>query len=169
MHAFAKADLTGLRERLHSLTTDLTTANTQNSELHRQVETDRTQFEKERKAFEDSLADLRSADESTRATQLASQEDLRRQAQLAKDAQEKYEREVQSHGASMGRLAQIKDELETVRASVRQAQSDADVAKANLTTSEASWSRQKEALEHEISDLRKRFVKQEHSIYGISD
>ena len=154
----SQLEVNNIRERLHSLTTDLTAASTQNSELHRQIEAERTSFEKERKTFEDAMVDLRSADKVAQEAQLAAKDDLRRQAQIAREAHEKYERELVAHADDVKRLTEVKDELEGVRGTIREHQTAAEVARANLTTSEASWSRQKTALEQEISDLKKRRV-----------
>ncbi|GAA6059180.1 hypothetical protein JCM10212_005525 [Sporobolomyces blumeae] len=149
-------EISSLRERLHSLTTDLTASNTQNSELHRQIESARVAFEKERKVLEDEMVSLRTADQTAREAQLAAQDDMRRQAQLAKDAHDKYERELVAHAEDVKRLSEVKDQLEGVRATIREHQTAAEVAKANLTSSEASWTRQKAALEKELGDVRKR-------------
>ncbi|GAA5903057.1 hypothetical protein JCM5296_001724 [Sporobolomyces johnsonii] len=149
-------EITSLRERLHSLTTDLTASNTQNSDLHRQLEAERVAFEKERKTLEDGMSSLRSADQTAREAQLAAQDDMRRQAQLAKDAHEKYERELVAHAEDVKRLSEVKEELERVRATVREHQTREEVARANLAGSEESWARQKTVLEQELADVRKR-------------
>ena len=151
-----QVEISGLRERLHSLTTDLTAASTENSDLHRQIETQRTAFEKERKALEDMMVELRGADQGAREAQLTAQDDLRRQAHLAKEAHEKYDRELVAHADDVKRLTEIKAELDEVRKTIQEHQTGGEVAKANLVASEASWSRQKSALEQEISDLNRR-------------
>lgn len=153
-----QSEINSLRERLHSLTTELTSSNAQNSELHRQIEAGRVAFEKERKTFEDGMAGLRAADEAARQAQLAAQDDMRRQAQAAKDAHDKYERELVAHAEDVKRLSEVKDELERVRATVREHESAAQVARANLTASEESWTRQKTVLERELAEVRKRSV-----------
>ncbi|GAA5874743.1 hypothetical protein JCM8547_005199 [Rhodosporidiobolus lusitaniae] len=150
------SEISSFRDRLHSLTTDLTASNTQNSELHRQIEVERAAFEQERKTFQDGLASLRSADAAAREAQLAAQEDMRRQAQVAKDAHDKYERELVAHAEDVKRLSEVKEELEGVRATVREHQSAAEIAKANLAKSEESWARQKSVLEAELGDVKKR-------------
>ncbi|GAA5901318.1 uncharacterized protein JCM6883_000178 [Sporobolomyces salmoneus] len=149
-------EISSLRERLHSLTTDLTSSNTQNSDLHRQIESARVSFEKERKVLEDEMVSLRSADQAAREAQLSAQDDMRRQAQHAKDSHEKYERELVAHAEDVKRLSEVKEQLEFVRATIREHQTAAEVSKANLVSSEQSWSRQKQALEQELSDVRKR-------------
>ncbi|BGP43630.1 Protein mlp1 [Rhodotorula kratochvilovae] len=150
------SEIASLRERLHSLTQDLTTSNTQNSELHKQIEAERVTFEKERKTFEDGMAALRTADQAAREAQLAAQDDLRRQAQLARDAHDKYERELVAHAEDVKKLAEVKEELNVVRATVREHDAAVQVAKANLSNSEESWTRQKGTLEQELADVRKR-------------
>lgn len=106
--------------------------------------------------LEDGMAGLRSAEQSAREAQLAAQDDLRRQAQLAKDAHDKYDRELVAHAEDVKRLSEIKDELERVRATIGEHQTAVEVAKANLLSSEESWSRQKQALEQELEDVKKR-------------
>ncbi|KPV73223.1 uncharacterized protein RHOBADRAFT_28975, partial [Rhodotorula graminis WP1] len=150
------SEIVSLRERLHSLTQDITASNTQNSELHKQIEAERVAFEKERKTFEDGLTSLRAADQSAREAQLAAQDDLRRQAQLARDAHDKYERELVAHADDVKKLAHVKDELNAVRATVREHEAAAQVARANLASSEESWARQKGTLQQELADVRKR-------------
>lgn len=154
----SQSELQSLRERFHEVTGHLATANNQNSELHRQIEMERVAFEKERKTFEDGIADLRSADQSAREAQLAAQDDMRRQAQLAKDAHDKYERELVAHAEDVKRLSEVKTELEQVRSTVREHQAATETAQANLRASEESWNRQKEVLQHELADVRKRCV-----------
>lgn len=129
---------------------------TQNSELHRQIETERVAFEKERKLLEDAMASLRSADQTAREAQLAAQDDLRREAQAGKDASAKYNAELLAHAEDVKRLGEVQNELETVRSTVAEAQTATEVAKANLVASEESWGRQKAALEQELKDVGKR-------------
>jgi nucleoprotein TPR len=126
--------------------------------LHRQIEAERVAFEKERKTFEDGMAALRSADQQARDAQIAAQDDMRRQAQVARDAHEKYERELVAHAEDVKRLSEVKGELEAIRATVREHQAAADTAKANLLASEESWKRQKDVLHQELADVRKRCV-----------
>jgi len=102
------------------------------------------------------MVSLRSADQVAREAQLSAQDDMRRQAQIAKDAHEKYERELVAHAEDVKRLSEVKEQLESVRATIREHQTAAEVSKANLVSSEQSWTRQKQALEQELSDVRKR-------------
>lgn len=104
------------------------------------------------------MAGLRAADEAARQAQLAAQDDMRRQAQAAKDAHDKYERELVAHAEDVKRLTEVKEELERVRGTVREHESAAQVARANLTAAEESWTRQKTVLERELGEVRKRCV-----------
>lgn len=151
-----QTEITSIRERLHSLTLEITAGQNVNSELHRHIEDERRTIEKERKTYEDALADLRAADVAAREGQLAAQDDSRRQAQLAKEASDKYQRELLDHAEDVKRFNVISNELDTIRSTVREHQLAEEVAIANLVASETSWNRQKLALEQEITDSKKR-------------
>lgn len=103
------------------------------------------------------MANLRAADVAAREAQLAAQVDSRRQAQLAKEANEKYQRELLDHAEDVKRFNVVSQELESIRATIREYQSASEISTANLIASEASWARQKVALEQEIVDFKKRY------------
>lgn len=94
---------------------------------------------------------------------------MRRQSQLAKDAHEKYERELVAHADDVKRLSEVKVELDEVRATVREHQSAAEIARANLAKSEESWVRQKSVLESELNEVKKRCVLSFPSPLSFSD
>lgn len=104
------------------------------------------------------MADLRAADVTAQSARLAAQSDMRRQARLAKEAHERYQRELLDHAEDVKRLSRVTQKLEGLRTTLRESQTAEEVAKANLLASEASWNLQKEALEQEISDYKKRYV-----------
>ncbi|SCV74494.1 BQ2448_8135 [Microbotryum intermedium] len=149
-------EIASLRERLHSLTTDLTDQSRQNSELHAQIEAERVASEKERKVLEDSLAAVRAHEQDARNASFQAQNDVRHQAQRAKEAHEKYERELVAHAEDVKQLSEVKGKLEHARRQTREAQTAHEVAKTNLVASEESWARQKAALDGELADVRKR-------------
>ncbi|SGY80993.1 BQ5605_C009g05432 [Microbotryum silenes-dioicae] len=149
-------EIASLRERLHSLTTDLTDQSRQNSELHAQIEAERVAFEKERKVLEDSLAAVRAHEQDARNASFQAQNDVRQQAQRAKDAHEKYERELVAHAEDVKQLSEVKGKLEHARRQTREAQTANEVSKTNLAASEESWARQKVALDGELADVKKR-------------
>lgn len=111
------------------------------------------------------MAALRLADQEAREAQLAAQDDMRRQAQVARDAHDKYERELVAHAEDVKRLSEVKVELESVRSTVREFQAAADTAKANLLASEESWKRQKDVLQQELADVRKRWVQYQYHVF----
>ncbi|SCZ98145.1 BZ3500_MvSof-1268-A1-R1_Chr3-3g06608 [Microbotryum saponariae] len=152
-------EIASLRERLHSLTTDLTDQSRQNSELHAQIEAERVAFEKERKVLEDSLAAVRAHEQDARNASFQAQNDVRQQAQRAKDAHEKYERELVAHAEDVKQLSEVKGKLEHARRQTREAQTANEVSKTNLAASEESWARQKAALDGELADVKKRCVR----------
>lgn len=104
------------------------------------------------------MADLRAADASAQSARLAAKSDMHRQARLAKEAHERYQRELLDHAEDVKRLSSVTQKLEGLRTTLRESQTAEEVAKANLLASEASWTLQKEALEQEISDYKKRYA-----------
>lgn len=75
---------------------------------------------------------------------------------MAKEASDKYQRELLDHAEDVKRFNVISNELDTIRSTVREHQLAEEVAVANLMASETSWNRQKLALEQEITDSKKR-------------
>lgn len=73
-----------------------------------------------------------------------------------KSAEDRYTREVLSHAESIKTIDDLKQKLSTTEANARNNLSAAETAKANLLSSEASWKQQKEAMDKEIVDLKKR-------------
>lgn len=98
---------------------------------------------------------LRVAEQTARDAQASAQSDLSRQAQLAREAHEKYEHELVAHAEDVKQLTVIKKELESVRIVAGEQRTATEVAQANLAASEASWLRQRISLQQEIEDSTK--------------
>lgn len=73
-------------------------------------------------------------------------------------AEDRYGREVLAHAESIKAVENLRQELAAARIAARDASTAADTAKAKLSTSEESWSRQKESLDKEAADLNTRYV-----------
>lgn len=99
---------------------------------------------------------LRATEHAARDAQQAALADLQQQAQFARDAHDKYEKELVAHADDVKQLIGIKKEIESARGLVGEHRTAAEVATANLAASEESWSRQKQALTREVSELEQR-------------
>ncbi|KAG8699107.1 hypothetical protein FRC09_006835, partial [Ceratobasidium sp. 395] len=126
------------------------------NQLQRDLEAQRASAESEKKELEGVIADLSKVDNNVQAAHQSAQEDLRAQAALAQQANEKYERELLAHAEALKQINQLKSTISTLQGEVRKATSASDTAIAKLQSSEASWGRQKETMEKEASELTSR-------------
>ncbi|KAG8753074.1 hypothetical protein FRC12_011679, partial [Ceratobasidium sp. 428] len=150
------ADINGLEERLRGLLDDFTKTSSERNQLQRDLEAQRASAESEKKELEGVIADLSKVDNNVQAAHQSAQEDLRAQAALAQQANEKYERELLAHAEALKQINQLKSTISTLQGEVRKATSASDTAVAKLQSSEASWGRQKETMEKEASELTSR-------------
>ncbi|KAJ1309970.1 hypothetical protein OPQ81_006728 [Rhizoctonia solani] len=152
------ADIAGLEERLRALIDDFTKASTERNQLQRDLEAQRASFEAEKRELEGAIADLSKVDGSAQAAHQSAQEDLRAQAALAQQANEKYERELLAHAEALKQINQLKSTITDLQSEVRKSTASSETATAKLQASEASWARQKETMEKEVSELTNRMA-----------
>ena len=72
-------------------------------------------------------------------------------------AEERYSREVIAHAEAIKAIEDLKRRIHDLQLSDRNNRTAAETAEAKLSTSEGSWSQQRQALEREISDLAARY------------
>lgn len=147
-----------MQEKIHSLSNDLTQANTENSSIHQDFAKQKSQLEEQIRQIEQSTQHIHQGEAEARAAESAARSDLQRQVKVATEAHEKYERELVAHAEDVKALAQLKDEMATIRSTGQQHRQAAETAEANLTASKASWSDQSTALNKELDDIRTRYV-----------
>ncbi|KAH7340679.1 hypothetical protein B0J17DRAFT_612069 [Rhizoctonia solani] len=152
------ADIAGLEERLRGLLDDFTKTSTERNQLQRDLEAQRASFEAEKRELEGAIADLSKVDGSAQAAHQSAQEDLRAQAMLAQQANEKYERELLAHAEALKQINQLKSTITDLQSEVRKTTASSETATAKLQASEASWARQKETMEKEVSELTSRLT-----------
>ncbi|TDL22268.1 hypothetical protein BD410DRAFT_789007 [Rickenella mellea] len=145
-----------LQEKLEALEQDMVRLSDKNSDLSKTLETERAVFASDKKTLEDTIVDITNAEMSSRSDQTSRQSEVHQLEERAKAAEEKYGQEVLAHADSIKAVKQLKEELSTVRVTIREAHVAADTAKAKLSTSEESWKHQKESLDKECADLRTR-------------
>jgi nucleoprotein TPR len=71
-------------------------------------------------------------------------------------AEQRYSQEVVAHAESIKMIEALKQDLQSIQASVREHKTAAETASAKLTSSEESWKQQRDALDKEVSDLNAR-------------
>lgn len=80
-------------------------------------------------------------------------DDIARQASIAKDAQENYEREVINHATTSSVQKAIRAELDLLSKKYTDLTSEAEKARLQLSSAESSWESQKYTYEKEIENL----------------
>ena len=146
-----------LQEKVHSLSNDLTQASTENSTLHEDFARQKRDLEEQIRNIEQSTTHIRESEAQAKAAESAARVDLQAQVRLATEAHEKYERELVAHADDVKALAQVKEELSSVRTTSQELRQAAETAEANLSASKASWANQSAALNKELDDLRTRY------------
>lgn len=145
-----------MQERVQSLTNDLTASSDENSQLHRQLQNQKSQFEQEQQANLDTIANLRHFETQIEAVRVASKNDLDAQLRRANEAHDRYQAEVVAHAEDVKALSAAREELASVQSALREATNKAETAQANLSSSESSWVTQRDALQKEIDEQNKR-------------
>lgn len=138
------------------MTNDLTASSDENSQLHRQLQNQKTQFEQEQQANLDTIANLRHFESQIEAIRTASKNDLDAQVRRANEAHDRYQAELVAHAEDVKALSAAREELASVQLSLREAVNKAETAQANLSSSEASWVTQRENLQKEIEEQQRR-------------
>ncbi|KAJ3867488.1 hypothetical protein EV359DRAFT_34396 [Lentinula novae-zelandiae] len=150
--AKSESDRRVLEERLQIVQTELAELTTKHNDLQKQYEDDRIAWSNDKKTLEDTIVDL-STSENDRNSH---ENDVKQQEERAKVAEERYSNEVLSHAESIKALDNLKKQLASVQATVRDYQVAAETAASKLATSEGSWQQQKQTLDNEAKDLRQR-------------
>ncbi|KAJ3313257.1 hypothetical protein HDV04_002241 [Boothiomyces sp. JEL0838] len=84
--------------------------------------------------------------------------DVERQAKIAKDAQDNYEREIVAHSATIQSLSQMKQANLTLAQEKEVAVTECNVAKENLAQLTETFNSTKDKLQKEISELETRVM-----------
>lgn len=88
--------------------------------------------------------------------QQALKDDLDGQRQIAKEAQDNYEKELVKHAEAANNVQHLRTENGELKEKMVELNSKADSATTQLNTSESSWDSQKYEYEHEIEQLKSR-------------
>lgn len=137
----------------------------------REVEQSR-EFENEKKILQAQVDGLKEDIEKNAAAVIFYQEDLRSQARIAQEAQHNYERELVKHAEAAKSLQQVREEHANLKADVHRIKSEAESAKATLSSSEMSWEAQKDNYEKELGEVKTRcddLMKQNKILLGQLD
>ena len=147
-----------MQERLDALSESLSSANSENSELHKELEAQRIDGETARTTLQEEkqMALDREAQAQRQREQAVA--DLRRQVQRTQEFSVKYDAEVLAHADAIKQVDHFKTQYHTVQTTVQAHLRNADVARADLLRATESFERMKDALQKELQDLKNRRV-----------
>jgi nucleoprotein TPR len=152
----AQADIAGLHERVAGLTSDLSAANDENSDIHKQIEAERTRFQQEQQANLDTISNLRQIEAQVTSIRSAAQLDLNEQIKRYSEAHDKYQSELVAHAEDVKALNAVRSQLDEAQKALNEAKATSETVQSNYGSAEASWNKQKESLQKELDEQKKR-------------
>ncbi|KXT04956.1 hypothetical protein AC579_4293 [Pseudocercospora musae] len=150
------AKIKELEQRIEDLNSELTTTNTELSELRSKADDNGRQLADQRATFKATIKRLEDDVAKYQAEVKMCQADVKTQAEIAIQAQENYEVEVQKHGEATKVLQEIRTEYNQVRTEVAGAKAEAEAAKVSLQQAEESWTEQRDQFERELEEVKRR-------------
>ncbi|EPS42735.1 hypothetical protein H072_3269 [Dactylellina haptotyla CBS 200.50] len=150
------AKIQDLEQRMEEITSELQSSNEELSRL-RQEQDESVRIKEDQLKLQES--EITSLKEEVKSQMMASkhhQDDLKRQAQIAQEAQQSYEQELMKHAQAADTLQKIRAEYTNLKMQVHGFKTEADTAKSMLESSATSWEGQKETYEKELKEVRAR-------------
>ncbi|KAL0960729.1 hypothetical protein HGRIS_005754 [Hohenbuehelia grisea] len=151
-----ESEIKSLEEKLQAAQDQLSQLAATHTELQRTMDTERTTWLNDKKTLEDTIVDMSTSEKNSESDRTYRANELRRQEQRAKAAEDRYGSEVVAHAEAIKTLEGLRRKLSTVQAAARESKTAAETAQAKLTASESSWQQQREALDKEVNDLNER-------------
>ncbi|KAA8898570.1 hypothetical protein TRICI_006525 [Trichomonascus ciferrii] len=142
-------DLDATNDLLKSANNELSTFKEEENKKIRAVEEEKSQLES-------TLNSLRYNETRLNEMQQSLKDDLEGQRQIAKEAQDNYEKELVKHAEAANTVQHLRSENGELKEKMVELTSKAESAAKQLNASEASWDSQKYEYEHEIEQLKSR-------------
>ena len=126
-------------------------------DIQKTFDTERAAWANDKKTLEGTIFDMTTSEKNIESDRASRESAIREQEERAKEAEERYSREVLAHAEAIKSTEDLRQQLNKALASARDGQAASETAQAKLSASEASWKQQKEALDKEIADLNTRY------------
>ncbi|KAF2812073.1 uncharacterized protein BDZ99DRAFT_460855 [Mytilinidion resinicola] len=150
------ARIKDLEQRVDEISSELATTNQELSEVRRAQEESATTFNQQKEVLESEIIRLKDDCERYQETAKMHQEDLKAQAEIAKQAQQSYENELVRHGEATKTLRTVREEYNTLRTEVADIKAQGEAARTTLAQSEEHWNETRQRYERELGELRTR-------------
>ena len=145
-----------LEHTLNDIRLQLSNTNAQLLSLQTEVDENNRKREELKTAHEAEIAKLKDLHERSESAAHFYQEDLKSQAEIARQAQQNYENELVKHADAAKALQKVRGEYNQLRLDVAELKAEAESARRTLSQSEESWAETTERYERELVELRTR-------------
>ena len=88
----------------------------------------------------------------------AAQSDLNEQIKRYSEAHDKYQSELVAHAEDVKALNAVRGQLEELQRALNEAKAGSETVQSNYGSAEASWNKQKESLQKELDEQKKRLA-----------
>ncbi|KAF3916762.1 hypothetical protein ABW20_dc0107797 [Dactylellina cionopaga] len=150
------AKIRDLEQRMVEITSELQSSNEELSRLRQEQAEDARLKEDQVKLQETEISSLKEEVKSQMMASKHHQDDLKRQAQIAQEAQQSYEQELMKHAQAADALQKIRSDYTALKMQIHGFKTEAETAKSMLESSTASWESQKETYEKELKEVTVR-------------
>ncbi|KIY69873.1 hypothetical protein CYLTODRAFT_211213 [Cylindrobasidium torrendii FP15055 ss-10] len=151
------ATIKSLEEKLVAAQTDLGRATEAMKEAQKTLDTEKSNWFKDKAELEGTIVDLSISGKSSESDKSAREAEVQQLRDRTKAAEERYQSEVMAHAEAIKANTTIREELTELRSKSQENIVAADTASRKLLDSEKSWALQKENLEKEIAEHDRRF------------
>ncbi|KAH9056279.1 hypothetical protein EDB87DRAFT_1637584 [Lactarius vividus] len=145
-----------LQNNLKNVEQELEQARTSLAESKRSFENAREEWLADKKTLEDTIVDFTASEKNLAEDKLSRESNVHAHEERVRAAEERYSREVIAHAEAIKAIEDLKRRIHDLQVSDRNNRTAAETAQAKLSTSEGSWSQQRQALDREIADLAAR-------------
>ena len=142
-------DLEGIRSELLVVNSNLSSVRTEKVESDRKLQEQKTSFDTE-------VARITDLNDRNETAARYHQEDLKAQAEIARQAQQNYENELVKHADAAKNLQKLRADHSQLKLEIAELRSEAESACMSLAQNEESWAETRERYEREITDLKSR-------------
>ena len=145
-----------LEHIINDLRSQISNTNAQLVSLETEVGENSRKREELKAVYEAEIAKLKDLHERSESAAHFYQEDLKLQAEIARQAQQNYENELVKHADAAKALQKVRGDYNQLRLDVAGLKAEAESARRTLSQSEESWSETTERYERELMELRTR-------------
>lgn len=145
-----------LQSSLKNVEQELEQTVTSLAESKRTFESAREEWLADKKTLEDTIVGMTVSEKNLAEDRLTRESNAQAHEERVRAAEERYSREVIAHAEAIKAIEDLKRRIHDAQLSDRNNRTAAETAQAKLSTSESSWSQQRQALDREIADLAAR-------------